>query len=125
MRTISADYIFPVASSPIKNGVVVVDGTGVIMEVTEDKGQGANEMEKHSGIIVPGFVNTHCHLELSHLKGQVTDRKGITGFISELVSKRGAFSPEQIKLSIESAEDEMIRNGIVAVGDISNGDHSF
>ena len=125
MRKISADYIFPISSPPIKNGVVVVDDEGIILEVAGHKSHAAGDIEHHHGVIVPGFVNTHCHLELSHLKGQVTERKGITGFISELVSKRGAFSPEQIKLSIESAEDEMIRNGIVAVGDISNTDYSF
>ena len=123
MRKISADYIFPVSSPPIKNGVITVDDNGTIIEVAEDKGE--SEIEKFSGIIVPGFVNTHCHLELSHLKGQLSENKGLTGFISELVPKRGIFSSEQIKSAIESAEDEMLRNGIAAVGDISNTDYSF
>ncbi|MBI4931161.1 MAG: amidohydrolase family protein [Bacteroidetes bacterium] len=122
MRKISADYIFSVSSPPIKNGVVIVDDKGIILDVTS---QQLEVTEVHAGIIAPGFVNTHCHLELSHLKGQVAQHKGLTGFVSELVPKRGTFSPEQIKSAIESAEDEMIRNGIVAVGDISNTDHSF
>jgi cytosine/adenosine deaminase-related metal-dependent hydrolase len=128
MRKISADYIFPVSSPPIKNGVVVIEDSGKILDVAsppapllEERG----DVERYEGIIVPGFVNTHCHLELSHLKGQVTEHKGLTGFISEMVSKRGTYSPEQISSSIASAEDEMLRNGIVAVGDISNTDHSF
>ncbi|MBI3501822.1 MAG: amidohydrolase family protein [Bacteroidetes bacterium] len=122
MRKISADYIFPVSSAPIKNGVVTVNEEGIILEVSSNKSEDA---EVHSGIIVPGFVNTHCHLELSHLKGQISERKGLTGFISELVPKRNTFSPEQIKSAIISAEEEMIRNGIVAVGDISNTEYSF
>ena len=122
MRKISADYIFPVSSPPIKNGVVMVDDNGKILKVISSKTEGA---EKFSGIIVPGFVNTHCHLELSHLKGKISERKGLAGFISELIPKRGSFSPEEIKSAIESAEKEMISNGIVAVGDISNTEHSF
>ena len=125
MRKISADYIFPVSSPPIKNGVVVIDDNGVILEITSHKSQVTSEVERHSGIIIPGFVNTHCHLELSHLKGKVGEKKGLTGFISELVPMRGKFSVEEIKSTIISAEDEMRRNGIVAVGDISNNDHSF
>lgn len=125
MRKITADYVFPVSSPPVKDGIVVTDNEGMIIEVSGSKGQKASDVERFSGVIVPGFVNTHCHLELSHLKGQVSERKGLTGFISELVPKRGIFTAEQIRSAVESAEDEMIRNGIVAVGDISNTDHSF
>lgn len=125
MRKISADYVFPVSSSAIKNGVVVFDDNGIIVEVIADREHGAGYVERFSGVIVPGFVNTHGHLELSHLKGQIPERKGLAGFISELIPKRSAFSSEQIKSAIESAEDEMIKNGIVAVGDISNTDYSF
>ncbi len=128
MKRISADYIFPVSSPPIKNGVVTVDATGVILEVAspptplqEERG----DVKRYEGIIVPGFVNTHCHLELSHLKGKVMQQKGLTGFISELVVLRDKFQVDEIKKAIASAEEEMIRNGIVAVGDISNTDHSF
>ncbi len=125
MRKISADYIFPVSSPPIKNGVVNVDEDGIVLEVTKDEGRGTGNVEKHDGIIVPGFVNAHCHLELSHLKGQVSEKSGLTGFISELVPKRGQFSDDHVKAAIITADEEMFRNGIVAVGDISNTDHSF
>src|SRR3954462_12303757 len=123
MRKISADYIFPVSSPPVKNGVVIIDDNGIILEVLPPSG--GQDSEKYSGIICPGFVNAHCHLELSHLKGQISEKKGLAGFISELIPKRGKFSPEEIKTAISSAEDEMLRNGIVAVGDISNTDDSF
>jgi cytosine/adenosine deaminase-related metal-dependent hydrolase len=125
MRKISADYIFPVSSPPIKNGVVVVDDNGMIASPPAPLLGERGDIEKYDGVIVPGFVNTHCHLELSHLKGQVTEHKGLTGFISEIVPKRAAYSPGQIKSAIESAEDEMFLNGIVAIGDISNTNHSF
>ena len=104
---------------------MIVNDEGFIIEVSADKKQGISDVEKYEGAIVPGFVNTHCHLELSHLKGHVSDHKGLTGFISELIPKRNSFSHEQIKSAIVLAEDEMIRNGIVAVGDISNTDSSF
>lgn len=125
MRKISADYIFPVSSPPIKNGVVTVDEKGIILEVAADSGNRTGEVERYKGIITPGFINTHCHLELSHLKGQLSEGNGLTGFISELIPKREQYSADQIKSALVSAEDEMIRNGIVAVADISNTDHTF
>lgn len=124
MRKISADYIFPVSSPPIKNGVVTVDDNGQVLEVASQAAQDT-DIEKLNGVIVPGFVNAHCHLELSYLRGELAERKGLAGFISELGKKRGVFSSEQIKSAIERAEDEMLRNGIAAVGDVSNTDHSF
>lgn len=122
MRKISADYIFPIASEPIKNGVITIDDDGAIVNV-ESNHQG--DAEHHAGIICPGFINTHCHLELSHMRSQVSENAGMMGFIKELISKRKNFSDQETLLAIEIAEKEMIKNGIVAVGDISNRNITF
>ncbi|MBL7884417.1 MAG: amidohydrolase family protein [Bacteroidia bacterium] len=127
MRQFSADYIFPISSPPIKNGVVTVNEDGVIVDISEysNTQHSASNIQKLNGIICPGFVNAHCHLELSHLKNKVSEHKGMTGFISELIEKRNNFSKEEIQKSIEVAEQQMICNGIVAVGDISNNNSTF
>jgi len=126
MRKISADYIFPVSSSPVKNGTVCIDDNGVVQDILSPvSGSPAPGSEVYPGILVPGFVNAHCHLELSHLKGEINEHKGLTGFIQELIPKRAGYSMDRIKSALIAAEDEMYRNGIVAVGDISNTDHSF
>ncbi|WP_321400981.1 amidohydrolase family protein [Maridesulfovibrio sp.] len=36
--------------------------------------------------IVPGLINAHVHLELSHLKGRTVQRKGFTNWIKSLLS---------------------------------------
>ncbi len=81
--------------------------------------------EFFEGIIVPGFVNTHCHLELSYLKDKMPKGKGLDEFVTEVENIRRKFSEEEILNALVKAEDEMIKNGIVAVGDISNSDFSF
>jgi cytosine/adenosine deaminase-related metal-dependent hydrolase len=71
------------------------------------------------GLIMPAFINTHCHLELSHLKGQVPKHTGLVDFLLHVNTRREhdeAFIQQQMQL----AEQEMWRQGIVAVGDISN-----
>jgi aminodeoxyfutalosine deaminase len=125
MRKIRADYIFTIASEPLKNGVITVDDDGTILEVNENNDLNSSEIEYYKGIICPGFINTHCHLELSHLRSQLTEKNGITGFITEIMGKRVKFTEEEIQSSIADAESEMIKNGIVAVGDISNNNSSF
>jgi hypothetical protein len=127
MRKISADYIFPIASNPIQNGIITIDDAGTIVEIEEPGNLPfpSSEIEYYSGIICPGFVNTHCHLELSHLHGKITENDGMTGFIKEIIQKRHGFTKEEIQASIETAEAEMKKNGIVAVGDISNNNSTF
>lgn len=65
MRKISADILFPVTSNPIENGVLVLNNNGTIIDVLQGaEADRLDEVEKFSGVLCPGFVNTHCHLEL-------------------------------------------------------------
>ena len=133
MRKISADYVIPVSSRPVRNGVVVVDHSGKILEVGERTNFNESEIEIYEGIICPGFINAHCHLELSYMKGKIPERKGLIQFIMDLIDYRNGFTLSDesgeyldvIFTEIQKANDEMIRNGIVAVGDISNDDYTF
>jgi cytosine/adenosine deaminase-related metal-dependent hydrolase len=125
MRKISADFIYTIFSDPVPNGIITIDDDGTILDVSPASTEEHSDIEHYSGIICPGFINAHCHLELSHFRGQIAEKAGMTGFIKELLSKRPEFSPEEISKGIEDAEAEMIRNGIVAVGDISNDNSSF
>ncbi|MCB0556176.1 MAG: amidohydrolase family protein [Phaeodactylibacter sp.] len=119
MRKFSADYIFPVASHPIRKGVVIVDDKGKILALDHREGHDPASLEIHPGIIVPGFVNTHCHLELSHMKGMAATGTGLLPFLKTVVNFRD-ISMEEIEAAIEKADQEMYEAGIVAVGDISN-----
>jgi cytosine/adenosine deaminase-related metal-dependent hydrolase len=127
MRKISADYIYQGNTNPIKNGVVIFDNNGVIIDLLNPSETNINwdEVDKFEGIICPGFVNTHCHLELSHLKGKVSEATKLHGFVKEIISIRDTSSEEERHNAIILAEEEMLKNGIVAVGDISNGTSTF
>lgn len=126
MRKISADYIFPIASEPIKNGIISMEDDGTILEVSAPSSILPSKSDIHyEGIICPGFINTHCHLELSHMRAQVSEKAGMMQFIREILSKRASFSAQEIQNAIEEADAEMIKNGIVAVGDISNNNDTF
>jgi aminodeoxyfutalosine deaminase len=127
MRTFQADYIFPVSGAPTKDGIITVDDSGKIISVSGPGSPMQNnreEVEKLSGIICPGFVNTHCHLELSHLKDKIQKHTGLVNFIKDVQKFRGADKSEMLDAAAK-ADTEMYENGIVAVGDISNSDISI
>jgi cytosine/adenosine deaminase-related metal-dependent hydrolase len=127
MKRFKADYVFPVCADPIKNGIITVDDAGKILSITDGNATtdaGAIPIENLSGIICPGFVNTHCHLELSHLKGKVEQHTGLVNFIKDIQKSRTA-DPVEIQERAAMADGEMYKNGIVAVGDIANTNNTI
>jgi cytosine/adenosine deaminase-related metal-dependent hydrolase len=98
--------------------VLITTKDGAIEAIVgiEDAG---DDIQSFDGIITPGFVNAHCHLELSHMKDMIPAQTGLQEFVKQIVSLRKV-EEHVIQESIEKAEAEMLANGIVAVGDISN-----
>lgn len=121
LKYFTADYVFPVSSSPLPQGVVVVTNTGEVVGVYPHQHPDvANKpLKRFKGILVPGFINTHCHLELAHLKNQLAQNTGLIPFIKGVVSLR-EFDEHEVLEAMLKADKEMQENGIVAVGDISN-----
>ncbi|HEX8357377.1 MAG TPA: amidohydrolase family protein [Segetibacter sp.] len=117
-RKFQATNIFTGFKMLPANNVLVCDERGKIVDTVDERDAGG-EVQKFEGIITPGFINCHCHLELSHLKGLIPENTGLIDFVFSVVGQRHV-ADEQIISAIETAELQMIRNGIVAVGDISN-----
>ena len=124
MRKISADIIFPIQSLPVKNSVLITEDDGTVIGIFPEQDFEPATVQKLSGALVPGFVNTHCHIELSHLKNKFPEKTGLPGFLNLVTAQRETDMAE-IASAMNAAEQEMIINGIVAVGDISNTNHSF
>ncbi len=124
MRRIAANYIFPVDREPIKNGYVEVNENGVITN-TGELTKETEDTEFYNGIICPGFVNAHCHVELSHLAGYFRENTGMSGFIDQINSLRLTVEREGRLNAINEQMDKMYRDGVSGLGDISNCDESF
>lgn len=124
MRKFSADRVFPISAPPIEKGVVITDNEGQILAVESREQHDPASVMILPGALIPGFVNTHCHLELSHMKGRVDTGTGLIPFITGVVTQRNA-PAEIIAAAIEKAEHDMLDGGIVAVGDISNVPDTF
>lgn len=124
MKKISADWVYPITSAPIENGVVILDDAGKILAIDHRQNHDSASLDIRKGTLTPGFVNTHCHLELSHMKGLVATGTTLIPFITGVVTKRAA-AEKVIQKAIEKAENDMLKSGIVAVGDISNAPDTF
>ncbi len=123
MKSFRADYVFPVNADPVRNGIVTVNDLGKIVSV-DTVAPPDIPVEQLSGIICPGFVNTHCHIELSHLHQQVPKTTGLVDFIKNIQQLRNS-DDGAVADAAKAADQQMYDNGIVAVGDIANGAHSI
>ena len=123
LRYISADWIYPISSSPVSNGVIVIRDDEII-DFTSRETVSLEKLEVYKGILIPGFINTHCHLELSHLKSKIHSGTGLLPFIFQVVKHRDDH-PDEIQRAAREADEHMWEQGIQAVGDISNKADSF
>jgi len=117
-RKLKADFLFTGEKLLTNEKILITDLKGEIIDIIDTKDAG-EEIETFKGILSPGFVNAHCHLELSHLKNKIPERTGLVDFVFKIVSERH-FSEDEILAAIAQGETEMFQNGIVAVGDICN-----
>src|SRR5579863_3419096 len=115
-RKFKADYLFLGDRMAEPNSVLITTAEGRVQSIVPEVEAGEG-VEQHRGVLSPGFVNCHCHLELSHLKGVIPEGTGLVDFLSMVIRRRGE-GLERIPEAMLSGEEEMLQKGVVAVGDI-------
>lgn len=126
VKRIAAHSIYTLAhSEPLRDAFIEYDDQGghiLKVGICEDF---ASEENVAQGILVPGFVNAHCHLELSHLKGCFTRGVGMSDFVCQITGIRNHKTHEQILDCIRQWIDYMWESGVSAMADISNCGDTF
>lgn len=122
-RKFNADQLFTGYAMLGSGSVLITDEKGIVHDIVlkQDAGE---DIEKFNGIITPGFINCHCHLELSHLHGVVPRNTGMINFLLSVLKNRNA-EEGNISQAMLLAETYMKETGIVAVGDICNTAHTL
>ncbi len=101
-----------------EGSVLILNNKNGVIDIVKGEEAGEN-VERFEGILIPGMINAHCHLELSHLKDFVPKHTGLVNFLLTVIKNRQV-NASQIQSCINDAEKEMQKNGIVAVADICN-----
>jgi cytosine/adenosine deaminase-related metal-dependent hydrolase len=124
MRAVHADAVVTGDGEPLRDAAVVFDADGFIADV----GPAAEVLPRHAGaavervpgVVLPGLVNAHTHLELSALRGTVPGGAGFVPWVEHMIGVRAEIQPEQDAAAIESAVAELEASGTTAVGEVTN-----
>src|SRR6266699_3167141 len=122
MDILTASWVVPVVGTPLRDGRVAV-GAGRISWLGRagDPGEPkAPVRDLGSAILLPGLVNAHCHLELSHLAGRPPFAGGFVAWVEALVAVRGSDDEGSVRARAAQAIQDLEDRGTVAVGDVSN-----
>ncbi|QXE92812.1 amidohydrolase family protein [Geomonas subterranea] len=133
MRIYAASYLLPISSPPIAGGALAVkDGRIVAVgKAHELRAQfSAPVTDLHESVIMPGLVNAHTHLELTHFPAWKLRKqldylpKRYVEWIQQVVKIKRALEPGELEHSVREGMRLSLGFGTTAVGDILS-DHSL
>lgn len=126
MRVVHADHVIVPEAAPLADGAIVLDDRDTILAVGEardvfvDSRHALLPTERIHGVVLPGLVNAHVHVELSALRGRVEGGRGFVPWVKGLIAARAAVD-ELAAEGIEDAVRALRASGTVAVGEVTNG----
>jgi cytosine/adenosine deaminase-related metal-dependent hydrolase len=131
VRIFHADHVLPGDAPPIVDGAVVVAGRGheagegTVLDVGSagdvlSRGSAGAEVARVRGVLLPGLVNAHTHLELSAMRGKVFGGRGFVGWVESLIAQRPEVQAEEEAEAVAAAIEELVKTGTVAVGEVTN-----
>jgi cytosine/adenosine deaminase-related metal-dependent hydrolase len=124
MRAVHAEAVVTGDAEVLRDGAVVVGDRGEVL----DLGRAAEVLPRHAGIavervagvVMPGLVNAHTHLELSALRGRAPGGRGFVPWVENMIGVRAELRPEDDADAVERAVDELDAACTVAVGEVTN-----
>lgn len=97
---------------------------GILHEVLTPPSQLQVDVDWSDKVVLPGFINSHCHLELSALLGQIPSGQNFSTWVGQLQSLVSLWDDSRWRDSYEMGLDYSIRQGTTRILDVGNRDWS-
>jgi cytosine/adenosine deaminase-related metal-dependent hydrolase len=124
VQTFFAPLLMGTNQGPLRNVRIRLDDEGRVLSLNQSDPEPGDQI--CNGVVVPGWVNTHCHLELSHLQGVFPGAAmGMASFLQSMLRLRNVAELAEREIAMRKADAALYAEGVVAVGDISNTTESL
>jgi cytosine/adenosine deaminase-related metal-dependent hydrolase len=124
VRLFQARWIVPV-SGPVLEGGVIAVRPAEIVALGKKKEIAAVFPEEirdlGAGVILPGLVNAHTHVELSAFRGRIPSGLGFVGWVRQVLALKELIPPTERMAAAKAAWAEIERTGTAVIGDWASG----
>src|SRR5436309_632114 len=107
---------------PIENGAVAISANRItdVGKFREIKGRYAGEIhDLGEQALLPGLINTHCHLDYTCLAGSIPAQNSFTAWVRSINAEKAKLSPEDYVASINEGFAEAKRFGTTTVANLT------
>jgi cytosine/adenosine deaminase-related metal-dependent hydrolase len=109
--------LLPVEGDVVENGELFIE-RGFIKEIRPSQSPStAACLDLSDHLIMPGFVNAHCHLSLSALQGKIPKCKKFTDWVRAFLKENLQLSGADRASAFHSGAKEMLKSGVTTLAD--------
>lgn len=116
-----ARTVLPVTAPPLENGAVRIRN-GLIAEIGSWGDLGPEQQEDvvdlGDSVLLPGLINSHCHLDYTGMRGQVVSNRGFSDWIKLIMTLKTSWTTSEFEASWKEGAEMLVRNGTTLVADI-------
>src|SRR6185295_8128796 len=124
VKLLSARWVVPVSRPPIAEGALALADDGAVLAVgrrAELRAEFPDAVEERAeGVLMPGLVNAHSHLELSGHVDAIPGGKGLFAWATALMAIRKTDTPDGQRAAARTAAAAAVALGTAAIGDVGN-----
>jgi cytosine/adenosine deaminase-related metal-dependent hydrolase len=116
-----AKIVLPLTAPPIEDGAVLINGNKIhavtpwreLRRLTKEKLFDLGDV-----VLMPGFVNAHCHLDYTDMAAQLPPPKTFTDWIGSITAAKTGWGYSEYAHSWLRGAHMLLRTGTTTVGDI-------
>ena len=124
IQAIKAKIIVTPGHAPIKDSAVIVKNNIIekIIPSTELKNNYYQIIDLKNSVVLPGFINSHIHLELHWVQKLLEPFKSFPSWLNQIIKLKKNFNNSKIPYWVNKSLNECINSGVTTIGEISSYD---